>query len=234
MKNIIFLISLFSVSTHVLALDKIAQKPFQDKVLSVKDFPVRKNMLYFSGDAEIHGKWYKMSVKGKSKSAFYDMYFETGPSSSLGTGTLAITGYKSGSKRTFDNIWLSMICGVNKRVSRWDKTRYDDWGKVIANTFNDKDAVNLLNNAKTVILSLGLCRINIDKLNQLTETNSFEVEFHAGFIPYFSTNKATGIVMELGKNLRDTPYGMTHFSPSDVKFSMWGTAHRDVGKIILK
>ncbi len=119
---------------------------------------------------------------------------------------------------------LDLNCDIES-IRRWDKGGLHGWSVRIAATFLDQGTSELLDRAKTVLISHGVCYPVLERRGQLAPQGVYE--FHAAFVSQFEDTDEAAAMMEIGTGLHFNTVGNGYFERPRVLMAFTGTGPRD-------
>ena len=190
----------------------------------------RFNRVRYRDGVTIDARWPEVPVfiKKANVAALYDLKIRAETPEFDGMSVIA---YPAKTEPSADNRQLEMTCGIDS-IRRWDRDRARGWGTRLAATFHDKQAVKLLDKAKTVLVAHGYCHPKIEKRGQLRINGAYE--YHAAFVSQFEDTDKTGVMMEIGTGLRLNSGGNGYFEAPRVQLAFTAVHDRDEALVRLK
>lgn len=137
---------------------------------------------------------------------------------------MSVVAYPAKTTPTDSNRVLELNCEIES-IRRWDRDRMHGWGVRVAATFNDDSTVKLLEKAKTVLISHGVCYPLLEKHGQLSPKGVYE--YHAAFVSQFEDSDKTGVMMEIGTGLHFNTAGNGYFQLPDVLMAFTSADDKD-------
>jgi hypothetical protein len=144
---------------------------------------------------------------------------------------MLVVGYPAKTKHTLSNRQLELDCEIES-IRRWDRERTRGWAVRVAATFSDDDTVKLLDKAKTVLMTHGVCYPVTEKRGQLATQGVYE--YHAGFISQFEDSDKTAVMMEIGTGLHFNTAGNGYFERPRIEMAYTTVNDRDQVRIKYK
>lgn len=150
--------------------------------------------------------------------------------------SLTVVGYLPEAETASKDKQLELTCEI-ETIRRWDQERTRGWGVRVAETFMDEGTVSLVENAKTVLMTHGLCFPTIDVTGQLAPQGIYE--YHAAFVSEFAdseddkANKAAAM-MEIGTGLHFTTAGNGWFEKARVQLAFTSVSEKENIQILYK